>query len=78
MKRAYRVNAYGVSGIIAANTPGQARFHVFRTLDLRGPNGLSGIQVRRAPEHDELALADSTGRCWDESLLPTKVTESEA
>ena len=70
MKRAYRVTVYGVSGIIAAETPGQARFHVFRTLDLRGSKGLSEIKVRRAPEHDEWAAVDSTGACWGECYLP--------
>jgi len=73
MKRAYRVTAYGESGIIAAETPGQAKFRVFRVcrdLGFLGPNELGEVKVRRAPEHDGWAELDSTGVCWQESLLP--------
>jgi len=80
VKKAYRVTACGECGIIAAETPGQARFRVFnvcRDVGLLGPMELSEIKVRRAPEHDDWAAVDSTGTCWTECYLPTPLKKKE-
>jgi len=80
MKRAYRVTAYGETGIIAAQTPGQAKFNLLRTLrslGVCGPEGIRVIRVRRAPEHDEWAEVDSTGTCWTECYLPAPLKQRE-
>ena len=78
MKRAYRATAYGTSGIIAAETAGQAKFRVFRTLqDTFAAKSPSDVKVRRAPEHDDWAAVDSTGVCWQESLLPATKRQGE-
>ena len=73
MKKAWRITFNGSVGIIASETRSKARAAVMRSAlevyDKRDVNWVK-IQVIRAPEHDRWAEVDSTGNCWDETLLP--------
>lgn len=75
MKRAYRTTWNGITSIVAAESASQAR----RIAKASGSRSWHGpvllwvdIETVRAPEHDDWAAVDSTGRCWDESYLPLK------
>ena len=66
MKKAFALTAYNTTGIMAAETHGQAKFRLFRELkDIGYRPTPSAIRCRRAPEHDEWAAVDDTGVCWD-------------
>jgi hypothetical protein len=74
MKRAFRLTAYGNSGIMAAESCGQAKFRLFRELKDNGYRPtVSAIRCRRAPEHDAWAEVDETGVCWAEQYLPGRI-----
>lgn len=70
MKRAFRLTAYGISGIMAAQSRGQAKFRLFRTLQELGYKpSPSNIRCRREGKYDSWAELDSTGACWNEAMI---------
>ena len=71
MKKAFALTFGVTTGIMAAETHGQAKFRLFRELkDIGYRPTVSAIRCRRAPEHDAWAEQDSTGICWDAQFLP--------
>jgi hypothetical protein len=71
MKRAWRTTWGGVTSIVAAETPAQAKAITHRSATDAGYGPVwNDIWAWRAPEHDGWAEVDATGVCWAEENLP--------
>lgn len=72
MIRAYRAEAAGVECIVAAETRGKAIAMTRKSAAEAGyAVNFQSVRAWRAPEWDEWAARDTTGRCWDEAFLTT-------